>query len=124
MAGISANICPNLVLGQSSDSSDSPRTPHGLCAEYVGECKDLLPGDIVDSMNKAFWGRLRQELVDLISNPNLLRNRSNSNGSHRLSSDSTEWLANFIGENLQVTQAFLQWTDYDPNATVGKLKAL
>ena len=83
-----------------------------------------LPGDIVDSMNKAFWGWLRQELVDLISNPDLLQNCSNSNGSHRLSSDSTEQLANFIEENLQVPQAFLQWTDYDPNAAVGKLKAL
>ena len=67
-----------------------------------------LPGDIMDSMNKAFWGWLRQELVDLIINPDLLRNHSNSNGSHRLSSDSTEQLANFIEEDLQVPQAFLQ----------------
>ena len=78
----------------------------------------------MDLMNKAFWGWLRQELVDLISNTDLLWNCSNSNGSHRLSSDSTEWLANFIEENLQVPQAFLQWTDYDPNGAVGKPKAL
>ena len=83
-----------------------------------------LPGDIMDLMNTAFWGWLRQELVDLISNTDLLWNCSNSNGSHRLSSDSTERPANFIEENLQVPQAFLQWTDYDPNAAVGKPKAL
>jgi hypothetical protein len=36
-----SEFSPRIVLGQSSDSSDSPRTPLGLRSEYVGESKDL-----------------------------------------------------------------------------------
>lgn len=49
-----------------------------------------LPKETVDSMNQAFGSQLRRELVDLIHCPELLRNRSQSIGSERLSIDSTE----------------------------------
>ena len=39
-------------------------------------------------MNEFFGGQLRQELVNLMDNPKLLRNHTQSSGSHRLSSDS------------------------------------
>lgn len=41
-------------------------------------------------MNQAFGSQLRKELVDLIHRPELLRNRAQSIGSERLSTDSTE----------------------------------
>lgn len=49
-----------------------------------------LPMDIVDSMNKYFGDQLRRELVTLMDSSSFMRMRAQSNGSHRLSSDSTE----------------------------------
>lgn len=46
--------------------------------------------DIVDSMNKYFGDQLRRELVTLMDSSSFMRMRAQSNGSHRLSSDSTE----------------------------------
>ena len=44
----------------------------------------------MDSMNKYFGGQLRREFVELVSaDSTLLRNRVQSTGSQRLSSDST-----------------------------------
>ena len=49
-----------------------------------------LPGHIVDSMNKVFGNMLRKELIDLMGRSEVLRNRTQSSGSERLSMDSFE----------------------------------
>lgn len=49
-----------------------------------------LPKEIVDSMNHAFGGKLREELVKLIHRPELLHSRTHSTGSERLSLDSNQ----------------------------------
>jgi hypothetical protein len=46
-----------------------------------------LPGPIVDSMNQHFGNQLRQELVVLMKRTGFSRNRAQSTGSERLSSD-------------------------------------
>lgn len=47
-------------------------------------------------MNNFFGGQLRQELVKLIHRPELLHNRNYSNGSERLSLDSTQHYDNKV----------------------------
>jgi hypothetical protein len=49
-----------------------------------------LPESIVDSMNKHFGGLLRREIIDLMGNDNIWRERAPSTGSERISSDSVE----------------------------------
>lgn len=49
-----------------------------------------LPASIVDSMNEYFGALLRREIVDLMGNTKLSRERAQSTGSDRLSSDSVE----------------------------------
>jgi hypothetical protein len=49
-----------------------------------------LPASIVDLMNKHFGGLLRREIVDLMGNHNIWRERASSTGSERISSDSVE----------------------------------
>jgi len=56
-------------------------------------------------MNQFFGAQLRRELVELIDRSELLRNRAQSNGSHRLSSDSTEQTNN---NYLAISQATFQ----------------
>lgn len=44
----------------------------------------------MNSMNSHFGDLLRRELVEFLDHSALFRNRAKSNGSHRLSSDSSE----------------------------------
>jgi hypothetical protein len=59
-------------------------------------------------MNKHFGDQLRRELIDLMSRTELLRNRTQSTGSGRLSSDSSEERV----EDVHVPMAALRMSSY------------
>ena len=64
-----------------------------------------LPENIADLMIEHFGKQLRRELVELIGNTDVLRRRAASNGSQRLSSDSTRDPVIIVPD----IRAFLKW---------------
>jgi hypothetical protein len=69
-----------------------------------------LPEYIVDKMNEHFGGQLRRELVNVMKSQDLVRRRTPSSGSRRVSTDSNR----SNPDDIEVDDETLEEGDYRP----------
>jgi hypothetical protein len=81
-------VCLHLIKLLGKGNAFVVRGSHGTVTACT--LPTWLPASIVDLMNQHFGALLRREIVDLMGNTKLSRQRALSTGSERLSSDSVE----------------------------------